>query len=523
MRRLLALAALLLPHPVINYSPPIFNPAVSIRSKYFSKRDTSERGEEDSTTTKTKTINESVGEGALRAAFSIANAVNDLGGEDNDAESNVERSVLRVERDMELLDDSIGTRNQLSTLELALLSMTVAVAGISPLVLPIRVVEVLAPSMAALSASIGVSAEYVGRVAVADGKEIAAVTLQAAAEAESLLSQSERSKAVLPLCVGIGAAAASFALLVPILIEELTISSLQQITEIYLLSPLVATLAAAVAGLSCAESRALAARAINLGNRRFAKKGEVGRTWLSATEQIDASSRRMNGKWVTFVTSTIPAPIIGTLIPGSLATKTIVTAAFAAAQSAFFLSQAEYYLARATDAVAFKARSAAVSDTYANQGARSGAILPFTSALGGLCAAATAAVVELLPVASNVVPIAQSLVRIGFFFWLVTRSVLGGPSLNTNPVLALLPQTVVIFPTLGALFAAAASVSKARCEVDALAASQAASALSLPLRENDKNGYRGQILEPFSGVKDLIRLTSKSAWRRVKKFRKKKK
>ena len=100
---------------------------------------------------------------------------------------------------------------------------------------------------------------------------------------------------------------------------------------------------------------------------------------------------------------------------------------------------------------------------------------------------------------------------------------LGGPSLNTHPVLALLPQTVVIFPTLGALFAAAASVSKARCEVDALAASQAASALSLPLRENDKNGYRGQILEPFSGVKDLIRLTSKSAWRRVKKFRKKKK
>jgi len=39
-----------------------------------------------------------------------------------------------------------------------------------------------------------------------------------------------------------------------------------------------------------------------------------------------------------------------------------------------------------------KARAAAVSDTFANQWARSGAILPFTSALGGLCAAATAAV-----------------------------------------------------------------------------------------------------------------------------------
>ena len=38
-----------------------------------------------------------------------------------------------------------------------------------------------------------------------------------------------------------------------------------------------------------------------------------------------------------------------------------------------------------------------VSDTYANQGARAGAILPFTSALSGLCAATTVAVVEALP------------------------------------------------------------------------------------------------------------------------------
>ena len=49
------------------------------------------------------------------------------------------------------------------------------------------------------------------------------------------------------------------------------------------------------------------------------------------------------------------------------------------------------------DAVALKTRAAAVSDTYANQGTRSGAILPFTSALGGLCAAGAAAIVEALP------------------------------------------------------------------------------------------------------------------------------
>ena len=47
------------------------------------------------------------------------------------------------------------------------------------------------------------------------------------------------------------------------------------------------------------------------------------------------------------------------------------------------------------NAVALKARSAAVCDTYANQGARNSAILPFTSALSAFCAAATAPTVEL--------------------------------------------------------------------------------------------------------------------------------
>lgn len=64
-----------------------------------------------------------------------------------------------------------------------------------------------------------------------------------------------------------------------------------------------------------------------------------------------------------------------------------------------------YEVARAVDAVALKARAAAVSDTYANQGARSGAILPFTSALGGLCAAAAAATVELVPLIPNILPL----------------------------------------------------------------------------------------------------------------------
>ena len=165
-------------------------------------------------------------------------------------------------------------------------------------------------------------------------------------------------------------------------------------------------------------------------------------------------------------------------------------AALAAAQSAFFLAQAEGVLARATDAVALKTRSAAVCDTYANQGARSAAVLPFTSALSAFCAAATAAVVE-LP-------------------WLESLATLGGPA-GTAGQVALLS----VFPTLGALFAAAASVSKARCEVDAEAASQAASTLALEYDQYDKE--EDPVLNPLRGVFDLIQITAMSGWKVVRK------
>lgn len=255
-------------------------------------------------------------------------------------------------------------------------------------------------------------------------------------------------------------------------------NNLQLVTEIYLLCPLVAVLAAAVAGLALQETKSLCNLAIGVGNRRFARSGMVSRTWLSSTELIERKSKNSSNKWRSFSLSVLPAPLLGALCPGALPTKTIVVAALAAAESAYYLAQSEYTLARATDAVALKARSAAVCDTYANQGARSAAILPFTSALSGLCAAATAAIVEL--------PFVESLAK-------------------SNTVLGLLLEicTVTAFPALSALFAAAASVSKARCEVDAEAAMQAASTIALPYNgeENDP------VLRPLNGVKELILLT----------------
>jgi hypothetical protein len=310
---------------------------------------------------------------------------------------------------------------------------------------------------------------------------VAAASIQCAAEAEGLLANAERSKAIMPLCVGIGATATTFSLLVPVLLENIDTMILN---EIYLACPCISVLSAAVASLAFQDTKFFSARATSVGNRRFAQSGLVGRTWLSSAEQIKNKSSSSRGKWRNFCLNVLPAPFIGAFIPGAtFATKSIIVAAFAAAQSAFFLTQCEYVLARATDAVAVKARSAAVCDTYANQGARSAAILPFTSALSGLCAAATAAIVEL--------PFLASLSASGTLSSVVTES-----------------AVVTIFPAFSALFAAAASVSKARCEVQSEAAVQAASTLALEYNSNDDED---PILRPFRGVWELIKLTYSSS------------
>jgi len=399
-------------------------------------------------------------------------------------------ALQSLERDMQMLDNMAGQLPQLSTLEICLFSISVAAASSGPIFFPdsLSVTKVLAPASAAFSAAIGIGAEYTGKVAVADGKEIAAATIQCAAEAEGLLANAERVKAITPLCVGISATAATFALVAPVLIETIDkTSSPQLVTELYLLSPLVAVLAAAVASLALQETRSYCSRAIDIGNRRFAKSGSIGRTWLSTSEQVTRTSTQTKTKWRKFAVNVLPAPLIGVLLPGAvLATKTIVVASVAAAQCAYFLARSESALARATDAVALKARSAAVCDTYANQGARSSAILPFTSALASLCAAATAAIVEL--------PLMEYLGSVG------------GPLGVGGQVVS-----VAFFPVLASVFSAAASVSKARCEVDTEAAIQAAGTLAL---EYDEGG-EDPVLRPLNGVLELVKLSVRASFRRV--------
>ncbi|KAL7545705.1 hypothetical protein ACHAWF_009058 [Thalassiosira exigua] len=396
-------------------------------------------------------------------------------------------ALQTLERDMALLDNVASLQPQLSAAEVGLLLGAVVASGIGPAAFPgTSVTEVLAPAAAAFTASITIGSEYIGRVAVADGKEIAANTIQCAAEAEAFLANAERVKAITPLCVGVGATCASLTLLTPTLVDAMKFgNSVIMITELYLLLPLVSVLAAAVANLALEETRGFANRAINVGVRRFSKSGKVGRTWLSSSEQVKRNSQSKTDRWWSFAGSVLPAPIVGSVLGGpSLSAKCIVVAALAAAQSAYCLAQAEGVIARATDAVALKARSAAVCDTYANQGARNSAILPFTSALSAFCAAATAATVE-LP-------------------FLDTISALYGTMGEV--------AVVSIFPVLSSAFAAAAAVSKARCEVDAEAAAQAASTLAL---EYDGEGGEDPVLEPFRAVGELVRLAVRSGWRSV--------
>lgn len=433
-----------------------------------------------------RTLNGAAGENAYRVVSGVASSLVDVG--TKDAEKNgkkeaapVTLALNRLQRDMLMLDQAAGANPKLNPNSFIVLTSTVAIAFFSPFLVTEKLVEVLVPSMSALSAAIGLSAEYTGKVEVARGKEIAANTLAAAAEAESFLAQAERAKAVVPLCVGIATSASAFALLVPELATELLpLAGVQGVTQIYLLCPLFAVLAAAVASLATQESNQYASQAFGVGARRFASATDVSRTWLSATEQITQNSGKTKSKWYFFAASVLPAPLLGAFYPGALGAKAIVVAASATAQAAYSLARVEYTLSQAVDAVALKTRCAAVSDTYANQGARAGSILPFTSALSGLCAAVTVAVVEVLPFIHQI------------------------------PLQAL---TCGFFPTIGAVVAAAASVSKVRCEVDAAAATAAANQLSSVRQGGDLTE-----LSPVRAVLELVRLLLRPAVQSARSF-----
>mmetsp|Transcript_41473 Transcript_41473/g.65774 ORF Transcript_41473/g.65774 Transcript_41473/m.65774 type:complete len:518 (-) Transcript_41473:161-1714(-) len=372
-------------------------------------------------------------------------------------EETVLRAITNVSRDMNVLDNLTSRAPQLSTFDVSILAWCLGVSYGAPFAVAGKVVEILVPVAGAICAAVGFSAEYIGKVAVARGKEIAATTLKAAAEAEELLAQAEREKAIIPLCVGVSASAAAFALIMPAIFSRVAKDSVAAllVTPITLIAPLIAALSARLAQLACQQSIIKANNAIGLGARRFATADRVGRSWKSATEQIEESSARSMESWKSLYYCLLPAPAIASFFPGGLSLKAVVASAIYAAQAAYSLASAEYVLSVVVESVAKKARAAAVADTYANQGARAGSILPFTSALSGLSAALTVAVVEYIDVLPSI-----------FFI----------PSVFSESL------ACGLFPSFGALLASAACISKAQCEVDA----DAAFIASQELADSDK-------------------------------------
>jgi hypothetical protein len=379
-----------------------------------------------------------LGDWSVNVAKSLAEIVvngpttNPTEADDSETGLPVASALDNFRQEMSLLDNVATRTPQLTSVELAVLLTTISLSALSPFFLNIDVIEVLVPSLAALSASVGISAEYIGKIAVSNGKEFAALAIIAAAEAEALLAEAERSKAVLPFCVGIATTASAFALVAPALVKEVTDKyKLQVLSEVYFICPIVALLAAALAKSVTIASQKLAARATSWDKSKYPTTSSLMRTFSNKEEQFEDSNKATYESWRRIAMSIVPSLVMAALFPGALATKAIVCTACGAAQSAYYMTVAEYSIAVATDAVALKARSAAVSDFYANQASRAGAILPFTSALAGFCAAASAAAVELLPFVNTA----------------------------EQAIVALL------FPSGAALFAAAAAVSKARCQV----------------------------------------------------------
>lgn len=141
--------------------------------------------------------------------------------------------------------------------------------------------------------------------------------------------------------MGIATTASAFALLAPSFVTDISRHyNFNFPQETFLFCPLIAVLAASIAGLASSESASQCAAAAGVGNRRFASSKAVGQTWLSATEQVEMSAVRLSKKWFSFSYAVFVAPIVACLFPGALSFKGIVCAAVASAQAAYYLANA---------------------------------------------------------------------------------------------------------------------------------------------------------------------------------------
>ena len=131
------------------------------------------------------------------------------------ADEGVVSALGRLREDLEALDADAAARPRVSGGEAAALAASVSAAAAAPFLENPALAELGVPAAALVVAAVGVAAEYGGRVATATAKEVAAVALRTASEAEAALAAAERAKSACPLCAGLAAAAAAVALALP--------------------------------------------------------------------------------------------------------------------------------------------------------------------------------------------------------------------------------------------------------------------------------------------------------------------
>ena len=371
---------------------------------------------------------------SLRKAIDEAKSVKR---KDREAQA-IDRAVARVTRDMDRVDFSSDRRGALERREKVALGAATAVAAGATLTAAAPAAAVAAG--AAATAAIGGYKEWGALRAAANAHEVSAVAVRAAAEAEEILAGAERVKSVLPVCVVLGATATALSSSAPALLELLEpATAVEQIPDYYdeaprwaplrkyntptlevpatqplfvdrsaavrsrtlvsLVCPAVSILAASVAVVAEQDSRRRCDKALALGRRRFATSENVGYTWRSVVELSQDEARAETALWLGFARSILPAPFAAAFMTysGSFALAAPVASAVAAAQAAYYLTAAEYGIARATESVAAKGRTAAVADAYSKQARKACARVPLASATAALACATCALVVEVAP------------------------------------------------------------------------------------------------------------------------------
>mmetsp|Transcript_12565 Transcript_12565/g.25588 ORF Transcript_12565/g.25588 Transcript_12565/m.25588 type:complete len:537 (-) Transcript_12565:298-1908(-) len=297
-------------------------------------------------------------------------------------------------KDVETLsrEGEIMRRPSTSTVFFTVLSSMV-LSLISPHTFSPEVTEVLVPTAASIIAVCTTAAEFQGKDSTSDAKEVAAVALARAAQAEAYLARAERAKAIIPAMVGVSATAAASSIVFPILAAGGVAVSPFLIGS----CPVVATAAAATGSLGKIDTLAEGLAALGKTDPDRALPSRV-------TNGPSVRRKVIKQRVVAVLKAIVPSIALIAFLPGEFTYRCVIASSVAAAQVAYSLAEAETICSEVTMKVAAISKSAAQADVFANRAMAESSVLPFTSAIGGVVAVLSAALVEFNPAVAGLVP-----------------------------------------------------------------------------------------------------------------------